>query len=302
MVSHISATSGGGGLGEGNVNNWGIERCSVLCNENGVFVDGGDVNAGMGLLINAMSNRRWGINDSSFLGNTWVACHADLNGNTLAFQPGGLSSTCTYLGKSYYVQHGQEAGASTNAPSGTTADNTWWGYRLTGVAAGAVAWTSGLTWKEGGAYSTDSSGNVYSIFVGCYSEASNGTSLMVYPTVVIGGIHAAGVNGTASVWSNSIGCTTLSTPLSVAADYRVNNVQVIGPQSPGWTADTGTADRTAHATYAAGTTLTFSAGYVQAEHTAMATRLAAVEAALQASTRAQKALKDDLLVHGLFGA
>jgi len=86
--------------------------------------------------------------------------------------------------------------------------------------------------------------------------------------------------------------------------YKINSIQVVGARKTGWAVDTGTAKRTANATYAAGTTLTFSGTYVQAEHTAVGTRLAAVESALQDATQTIKALKDDLhgtAGHGLIG-
>jgi hypothetical protein len=89
--------------------------------------------------------------------------------------------------------------------------------------------------------------------------------------------------------------------LNVSGAYKIASVQVVGPRITGWAADTGTAEPTAHATYTAGTTLTYSATYVQSEQTAMATRMAAVEAALQSVTRGQKAIKDALLTHGLIG-
>jgi hypothetical protein len=82
---------------------------------------------------------------------------------------------------------------------------------------------------------------------------------------------------------------------------KVDSIQVVGPRQTGWVADTGTAETTAHATYTAGTTLTFSATYTQSELTALATRLAAVETALQGATRAQKSVKDALITHGLIG-
>jgi hypothetical protein len=87
-------------------------------------------------------------------------------------------------------------------------------------------------------------------------------------------------------------------------NYQVFSTQVVGARKTGWAVDTGTAKRTANATYTAGATLTFSAAYVQAEHTAVGTRLAAVEAALQNATQTIKALKDDLHAtagHGLIG-
>jgi hypothetical protein len=84
--------------------------------------------------------------------------------------------------------------------------------------------------------------------------------------------------------------------------YKVSGTQVVGARSTGWTADTGTAEKSAHATYTAGATLTFTNPPTAGEMSALATRLAAVEAALQGVTRGQKAIKDMALGHGLAGA
>jgi hypothetical protein len=83
---------------------------------------------------------------------------------------------------------------------------------------------------------------------------------------------------------------------------QVNGTQVVAARDTGWAADTGTARKATNATYAAGATLTFSASYVQAEHTAVGTRLAAIETALQNASQTQKATKDALIAHGLIGA
>lgn len=88
---------------------------------------------------------------------------------------------------------------------------------------------------------------------------------------------------------------------NISGVYKVATVQVVGARITGWTADTGTAEKTAHATYAAGVTLTFTDPPTAAEMTALATRLAAVELALQGATRGQKAVKDGLITHGLIG-
>lgn len=90
--------------------------------------------------------------------------------------------------------------------------------------------------------------------------------------------------------------------MNVTGHYSVAGVQVLGARNTGWTADTGVASKAAHATYTAGITLTYSAAYVQAEQTAMATRMDAVEAALQGATQEIKALKDALITHGPIGA
>lgn len=78
-----------------------------------------------------------------------------------------------------------------------------------------------------------------------------------------------------------------------------NTTGVITAKSAGtYGAPTGTLSRAAFATYTAGTTLTFSAAYVQAELTALATRLAAVEAALSTISRIGGALVTDMKANG----
>jgi hypothetical protein len=86
--------------------------------------------------------------------------------------------------------------------------------------------------------------------------------------------------------------------------YKVNGLQVVTARKTGWSTDTGTALRSSLATYVAGATLTFSSTYIQSEQTASATRIAAIEAALQNISQTIKALKDDLhstAGHGLIG-
>lgn len=89
--------------------------------------------------------------------------------------------------------------------------------------------------------------------------------------------------------------------LSTGKVLKVGTNQVVGARTTGWHADTGTDNRTANATYTAGATLTFTNPPTAAEMTALATRLAAVEAALQSATQTQKSLKADLTTHGLIG-
>jgi hypothetical protein len=129
------------------------------------------------------------------------------------------------------------------------------------------------------------------------------TLLVDRPATISGDVSA--VNGS---FSGNVGGVNAILTGNVAAVnvnlsgvYQIATLQVVGPRQTGWTADTGTAEKTAHATYTAGATLTFSSSYTQSELTALATRLAAVEAALQAATRGQKALKDSLITHGLIG-
>jgi hypothetical protein len=71
--------------------------------------------------------------------------------------------------------------------------------------------------------------------------------------------------------------------------YNVNGTKVLGARDTGWTAATGTALKTAYATYTAGTA---SGSYVQAE-------LQSVMTALQSASQRIKALEDMCRTHGL---
>lgn len=93
-----------------------------------------------------------------------------------------------------------------------------------------------------------------------------------------------------------------SIDLDAGKVYEIGGVQVVGPRATGWAADTGTADTTAHATYAAGADLAFSDPPTAVEMSALVTRLHAIEAAFQIATQEIKALKDLVLLHGLAGA
>jgi hypothetical protein len=80
--------------------------------------------------------------------------------------------------------------------------------------------------------------------------------------------------------------------LAAGGVYKINGTQLIAARSTGWTADTGTAEKSSHATYTGGTA---GATYTQAEITA-------IKNALQDVSRGQKAIKDALIAHGLIGA
>lgn len=76
----IRADVGGGGALEGNANLWRLEHCYLVGNgANGLYTDGADANAGVALSVDATANGEWGIYDSSFLGNTYIACHTSGN-------------------------------------------------------------------------------------------------------------------------------------------------------------------------------------------------------------------------------
>jgi hypothetical protein len=60
-----------------NANNWEVHNCRIDGNAgHGLHVEGADANAGRAIGIDSSENGGWGFYDQSFLGNTYVACHA----------------------------------------------------------------------------------------------------------------------------------------------------------------------------------------------------------------------------------
>lgn len=131
------------------------------------------------------------------------------------------------------------------------------------------------------------------IFSGTYSTGNAirlnlGTAIAMEGT---GGIKML-YGSTANVWGfNSGAVERVGFDMSATPRVRIAGVPVLGSRKTGWTADTGTASRAAHATYSA----TAGAEYTQAEvQTLMDT--------VRDLTQTVKALKDDLIAHGLIGA
>ena len=219
-----------GGVPDTNANHAYLERVICQGNEHGVHVDGGDANVITGVSLDTQTNRGYGIFDSSFLGNTWIGCHADGNGTAHSASGTTIGSICSFGGNRYYVRAGMAAGASANAPTGAATSNAWWGWISAGAAdANFKAWVGGMTWREGGAYRNDSLGNARSLFIGCYAEF-NGASYFVHPTLVIGGVSGSPIeNNGATVIGNVLGNMTVTGGIDISNGvYNVNSQQVVG--------------------------------------------------------------------------
>lgn len=184
----VRGTAGAGGAIEGNANNWRISNCRAQGNRgDGLYVRGADANAGLCEMFDGSSNGRYGIFDDSFLGNTYVGCHSDSNG---VGGVTGVPSIAIYAGKTWYVIKGQSAAASTTEP-GTNA--AVWGLALNSEMA-YLAWISGTTYCDGGAYRSDGL-NAPVLFSGCYSESGQSPAQFAPLTLAVSGIHAALIVG-----------------------------------------------------------------------------------------------------------
>jgi hypothetical protein len=84
--------------GNSNVNNFAVTYCRVeTCGSHGIFIDGADANAGYLLGVDCSQNGGWGFYDSSFLGNTYLACHAAAN-SLGSYKVDDPNARCTFVG------------------------------------------------------------------------------------------------------------------------------------------------------------------------------------------------------------
>jgi hypothetical protein len=194
----VSAASGGSDVG--NANSSRVFGSAISACRNGVYIHGADANIWAIVGVDASGNRRWGFNDQSFLGNSYFACTSESNG----LVPGTIPTVVTQSGNRYCVKKDQGVGASTNAPSGTTADNAWWYYMGAGGAlsgANIAAWSNGTTYRDGGSYrGGDGSGNSNNYYGGCYHEAGQGFAQIDAPALVSGGSMRPNVRGVPTLY------------------------------------------------------------------------------------------------------
>jgi hypothetical protein len=191
----IWGESGGADATYGNANNWRVESVRLGQNKySGLYVQGGDSNAGVGMMIDATQNARYGIEDRSFLGNTYIACHVDANGLGTA---GGVASTSVVSDGTwrYQLVDGKEATALSQPPTAGATNATW---RLQG--AGAAAPWAGIYTYDGVAGDYASGGGYYiggtnarSVLIGCYNEGGQADPIiLVAVDVAVGGFMAQG--------------------------------------------------------------------------------------------------------------
>jgi len=93
------------GVGRGNANSWRVEGGRTEnCDKHGLYLIGADVNAGYCIGLDSSENRGYGVYDSSFLGNTFIAAHtaANLRG---AYRADNANNRSVWLG--CYSESGQ---------------------------------------------------------------------------------------------------------------------------------------------------------------------------------------------------
>lgn len=182
------AEAGSGGFAEGNINTSKLTDVLVQGCRNGIYFDSADANACLILGANLVSNRQWGVWDSSFLGNTYVGCHCQSNG----FEGASNSQFKVFShlnGRIYYVLPGQEEWCAVNAPTGTDVSSRGWKFFGPNGHWESIhpTWTAGRIWRSGGSYRTDDL-NAANVFIGCYEEGDQPRANFSGPTQSFGGL------------------------------------------------------------------------------------------------------------------
>lgn len=128
-----------------NCNLWRMTNCrSGLCGGHGLYVVGGDANAGSCIGLDAWANGGYGVYDDSFLGNTYIACATATNGQG-SYWSRGASSRNLFLN---CYSEGDDLTAIVDAPSMVLGG--LFGGGLTGTYAGVGAATGYAMTGAGG--------------------------------------------------------------------------------------------------------------------------------------------------------
>jgi hypothetical protein len=112
-----------------NANGWRITGGKALDNGgHGLFVEGGDANAGLALHLRSNTNGKWGIFDSSFLGNTYIQCPTSSN-QLGAVHAESTAASCFF---GCYVESGSGGKVEIKDPS------VWIGSHAAPTGAGTI--------------------------------------------------------------------------------------------------------------------------------------------------------------------
>jgi hypothetical protein len=181
----------------GSVDLSSVKRCYLVYNYDGLHLEGGDGNACLVEECNLSLNRRWGLNDMSFLGNTYIANHAASNCS--------VTGQRTLVCQGGHVYAAQRAGSNLKNP-GVDAGwkDDWFDFGAIGcIWAGAGSFKPGNFYEPGGPYSIDNrfigNQNQRSLLIGCYAEVDQPPSYLGNKSLSIGGINGSGFSPSSPV-------------------------------------------------------------------------------------------------------
>lgn len=173
----------------GNANTWCYIGGRVEQNKfSGFYVEAADSNAGTAIAIDCSNNGGWGFYDNSFLGNTYLGCHADSNG---WLGSAGTTNTTSIVSDGTYrygLFNGQDASGATTAPT-TNGSNSVWRLLGTGSTSSQIPlYATTLNFKSGGSYCHVNL-NAKTFYGGCYEETGQNPSQIKGSAMWMGGFN-----------------------------------------------------------------------------------------------------------------
>ena len=196
----------------GNANGWRFSDLYVLNSGKwGMYLDGGDANAGTLIAGDFIGNSDGGLWDSSFLGNTYFGLH--LNANAVRTQV----SHQGYRYGSYLENRGIEPGVTPGW------ERYWYRQGEGGVHYRVYPrWDAERTYGAGGALRFDNP-NARSVAVGCYVEGNQIITEVVSPSIMIGGAAEITHGNGSNLSPNARGQVTVPTQYELGgAEYTTN--------------------------------------------------------------------------------
>lgn len=172
----IIASMGAGGATEGNANEWRLDNvnCSNAASGQALKISGADTNGGQSVAFGVQTSGLGGIIDSEFLGSNFSGSHIDSVASL------GLGRV-THAGHNYTLIS-PTAGIGASTTPGTNG-NVW---QDDGVGSGLPAWSgAGSYFPSNAILSTGA--NTRSVHTGMYIEVGLPTSVVLTPSMVIGG-------------------------------------------------------------------------------------------------------------------
>lgn len=193
----VVASVKGSGYGAGNANRFKLEDCKSRWNGwNGLFIDGTDVNAGTIVNFDAEANGRYGIYDSSFLGNFYFGIHLASNGNPgRGYNSDAQTSRASHRGKRYHAVWSATETALARTEPGT--DESVWRSLGKGKPGRAYReWTGsepvGTFFPGGAAAFTEPTARNW---ITGYAEQNQAPAYLAQRSAWFGGINAAKAYG-----------------------------------------------------------------------------------------------------------